>query len=176
MKIVVISGSPRSESVTAQVMKFVHEYAGGDGHQVRFINLSEGGVDYFRGDGRHGQSTAQAASDITEADVWLVGSPIYNSFFSSALKNLFEYINYKKTPGKVAGLVIVAAGNIGFIDVQTLLTQLMSYFGVFTNPKAVYVTTSEVDGGVIGDGAASRLRAMVDGTLDMASRLRPGLD
>jgi len=42
-----------------------------------------------------------------ESDVWLIGTPIYNSFFSSALKNLFEYVDYKKTQGKVAELVIM---------------------------------------------------------------------
>ena len=73
-------------------------------------------------------TTKEAIKNITEADVWIIGTPIYNSFFSSALKNLFEYIDYKKTAGKTAGLVIVASGNSGFADVQTLLTQLMSYF------------------------------------------------
>ena len=76
---------------------------------------------------------------LLKADVWIIGTPIYNSFFSSALKNLFEYIDYKKTAGKTAGLVIIAAGNSGFTDVQTLLTQLMSYFNVITNPQAVFI-------------------------------------
>ena len=155
------------------MMKFVYESARRRAdHQVRFINLSEGGIDYFRGDGKHGESTRKAAQSITDADVWLVGSPIYNSFFSSALKNLFEYINYKETPGKTAGLVIVAAGNIGFNNVQTFLTQLMSYFGVYTNPRAVYITVDQVNGGEIDQSARERLERMIDGTLEMALKLR----
>ena len=75
---------------------------------------------------------------LMDADVWLIGTPIYNSFFSSALKNLFEYVNYKKTEGKVGGMAILAAGQIGFIDVQTLLTQLLSYFKIITNPKSCF--------------------------------------
>ena len=173
VKIVIISGSPRKASNTTLVMKFVNEYTKTKDHTVKFINLSEDGVDYFRGDGRHNQTTEQAARDITDADVWLVGSPIYNSFFSSALKNLFEYINYKETAGKVAGLAIVAAGNIGFTCVQTLLTQLMSYFRVTTNPKAVYITTNLIKDGGVGDGAQNRLKEMVDETLEMALKLRP---
>jgi len=103
-----------------------------------------------------------------EANVWLVGTPIYNSFFSSALKNLFEYVNYKKTEGKVAGLAILASGNIGFIDVQTLLTQLMSYFRVITNPKAVFVTADKIkDSSINDEDAKSRLRDLVDETLAM---------
>ena len=108
-----------------------------------------------------------------DADVWLIGSPIYNSFFSSALKNLFEYINYKKTPGKVAGMVILAAGNIGFVDVQTLITQLLSYFRVIANPKAVFLTTESIKENKIADiNAQDRLKEMVDETLAIASKLR----
>ncbi len=114
-----------------------------------------------------------ATKDIMEADVWLIGSPIYNSFFSSALKNLFEYVNYKKTEGKVAGMVIMASGNIGFIDVQTMITQLLSYFRVITNPKAVFLTVDSISDNVLSDDSAKeRVREMVDGTLKMASKLR----
>ena len=108
-----------------------------------------------------------------DADVWLIGSPIYNSFFSSALKNLFEYVNYKKTEGKVAGMAIMAAGNIGFIDVQTLITQLLSYFRVITNPKAVFLTVDSISNNVLSDESAKeRLNEMVDGTLGIATKLQ----
>ena len=70
-------------------------------------------------------------------------------------------------------MAILAAGSIGFTDVQTLLTQMMSYFGVVTNPKAVFMTTSDIaHGEVAGDDAQQRLKEMVDRTLDIASRLR----
>jgi NAD(P)H-dependent FMN reductase len=172
MKIAVISGSPRKGANTQTMMKFVYEYAKSKNTDTKFINLSDGGVDYYRGSTEnYTQSTMQAAKDITEADVWLVGTPIYNSFFSSALKNLFEFINYKATAGKTAGLAILASGNIGFTDVQTLLTQLMSYFRVITNPTAVFMTADMVkDGAVIDENAKKRLQEMVDQTMLLASR------
>ena len=113
-----------------------------------------------------------AAQNIMEADVWFVGTPIYNSFFSSALKNMFEYIDYKKTEGKVAGLVILASGNIGFTDVQTLLTQLMSYFKVITNPRPAFVTADTIENNEItNDDVKKRLRELVDQTLTLATKL-----
>lgn len=172
MKVVVISGSPRKTANTQIMMKFVFEYAKSKNADTKLINLSDGGIDYYRGPTEsYSQTTTQAAKDITDADVWLIGSPIYNSFFSSALKNLFEFINYKATAGKTAGLAILASGNIGFIDVQTMLTQLMSYFRVITNPTAVFVTADMVKDGVIADeNAKTRLKEMVDQTLLLASR------
>ena len=178
MKVVVISASPRKIAKTQVLMKYVTEYINDlmldveRSLEVKFINLSDGGIDYYTGDGNFSNTTKQAIKDITEADVWIVGTPIYNSFFSSALKNLFEYIDYKKTAGKTAGLIIVAAGNSGFTDVQTLLTQLMSYFNVITNPRAVFVTADTVDNDkIINDDVKARLRQLAEETLKLASKI-----
>lgn len=171
MKVVVISGSPRKTANTQIMMKFVYDYTISKNQDTKFINLSEGGIDYFIGPNEnYSQTTLQAAKDIMDADVWIVGTPIYNSFFSAALKNLFEFINYKSTAGKTAGLAILASGNIGFIDVQTLLTQLMSYFRVVTNPKAVFVTADAIKDGQIGENEKTRLKELVDETMLLASR------
>jgi NAD(P)H-dependent FMN reductase len=171
MKIVVISGSPRKQAVTQTMMKFVYDHAKSKNPDTKFINLSDNGVEYYRGyDVSYSQSTTQAAKDIMDADVWLVGTPIYNSFFSAALKNLFEFVNYKQTAGKTAGLAILASGQIGFTDVQTLLTQLMSYFRVITNPKAVFMTADQIKDGTIDESAQARLKEMVDETILLASR------
>jgi NAD(P)H-dependent FMN reductase len=174
MKVVVISGSPRKNANTQIIMKYVNEYVKLKNPDTKFINLSDGEIECYRGyDVEYNQTTKNAANDIMEADVWLIGSPIYNSLFSSALKNLFEYVNYKKTEGKVAGMVILAAGNIGFVDVQTVITQLLSYFRVITNPKAVYLTTDVFTENEISDeDAKNRLKEMVDETLQIASKLQ----
>lgn len=173
MRVVVISGSPRKNANTEIMMKYVYEYAKSKNADTKLVNLSEGQVECYRGfDVQYNEATTTAARDVLEADVWLIGTPIYNSFFSSALKNLFEYIDYKKTAGKTAGMAILAAGNIGFVDVQTLLTQILSYFRVIANPKAVYMTVDDVsEGAVSSSDAQARLREMVDETLALASKM-----
>ena len=172
MKIVVISGSPRKNANTQIMMKYVFDYTKSKNENTKFINLSEGGFDYYHGflnEVEYGEKTLQAAKDITDADVWLIGTPIYNSMFSAALKNLFEFINYKQTAGKTAGLAILASGNIGFTDVQTLLTQLMSYFKVITNPSSVFMTADTIeDGKIISEDVKARLNELVDSTLALS--------
>ena len=171
MKVVVISGSPRKNAKTEIMMKHVFEYTKQKNADTKFINLSEDGFEYYRGflnQVDYNEKTLQAARDITEADIWLVGTPIYNSMFSAALKNLFEFINYKETEGKTAGLAILGSGMIGFTDVQTLLTQLMSYFRVITNPTPVFMTADKIeDGRITSDDVKSRLNELVDKTLSM---------
>lgn len=172
MKVVVISGSPRKQAVTQTMMKFVYDYTKSKNPETKFINLSDDIVECYKGyDVAYSTTTTQAAKDIMDADIWLIGTPIYNSFFSAALKNLFEFVNYKQTAGKTAGVAILASGQIGFTDVQTLLTQLMSYFRVITNPKAVFMTVDQIKDGVIDQNGQTRLKEMVDETLLLGSRL-----
>ena len=174
MKVVIISGSPRKNANTEIMMKHVFEYTKQKNADTKFINLSEDGFEYYRGflnEVDYNEKTLQAARDITDADVWLIGTPIYNSMYSAALKNLFEFVNYKETEGKIAGLAVLASGMIGFTDVQTLLTQLMSYFRVITNPTPVFVTADKIDDGHIpSDEVKTRLNQLVDKTLSMAKR------
>ncbi len=171
MKVVIISASPRKNGNTHLAMNYVFDYTKSRDVDVKLVDLSNDQIECYRGpEENYNDTTKKAANDVMEADVWLIGSPIYNSFFSSALKNLFEYVNYKKTEGKVAGMVIMAAGNIGFIDVQTMITQLLSYFRVITNPKAVFLTVDSItDNSLTDESAKERLREMVDGTLKIAS-------
>jgi len=155
-------------------MKYVYEYTKTKNPDTKFINLAEGQIECYKGyDVEYNDAAKTAAADIMDADIWLIGTPIYNSFFSSALKNLFEYVDYKKTAGKVAGMAILAAGDIGFINVQNLLTQLLSYFRIVTNPKAVFLTTKSIsDNSISDEEVKKRLVEMVDETLDLAAKTR----
>jgi len=174
MKVVIISGSPRRNANTQVMMKHIFEYTKKNNSDTIFINLAEDGFEYYRGflsEVDYNEKTLQAVRDITGADVWIIGTPIYNSMFSAALKNLFEFVNYKETGGKTAGLAILASGMIGFTDVQTLLTQLMSYFKVITNPTPVFMTADKIeDGQITSDEVKTRLNDLVDKTLTMAKK------
>ena len=174
MKVIVLSGSPRKDGNTQIVMKHVLDYVNNKDVEVKFINLADDEYEMYRGFPgavNYNEKTLQAAKDITEADVWLVGIPVYNSMFSAALKNIFEFVSYKETEGKVAGLALIAGGMISFGDVQTLFTQLMSYFRFITNPTAVYTPAENIeDGKITSDDVKSRLNEMVDKTLELAKR------
>ena len=127
-------------------MNHAYNYLKNQSHQLDLIDLADKNIEMYRGVGvDYNQVTMDLINKLTEADIWIIGTPVYNSFFSSAVKNVFEYINYKNTAGKIAGLIIVASGHISFKSVQTNLTQLMSYFGVLTNPNTVYITVDEID-------------------------------
>jgi len=169
MKIAIISGSPRKSSKTILVMNHAYNYLKNQSHRLDLIDLAGENIEMYRGAGvDYNQATMDLINKLTEADIWIIGTPVYNSFFSSAIKNVFEYINYKKTAGKIAGLIIVASGHISFKSVQTNLTQLMSYFGVITNPNPVYITIEELDE---NNQLSIQLRLRLENVLDKTIEL-----
>ena len=71
MKVVVISASPRKIAKTQVFMKFIIEYTnslGLEDLEAKFINLSDGGIDYYTGDGNFSDTTKQAIKNVTETD------------------------------------------------------------------------------------------------------------
>ena len=175
MKAVVVSASPRKGANTQYMMREAYEYARSKNPDTVYLNLADGAIDRFTGQPAEeiGEATRRAVSDLGEADVWLLGSPVYNWSYSSALKNLFEFLDYKKNSGKAAGIALMASSEQSFSDVQVMLTKMMTYYGIHANPKAVYMTAGMVsDGRIADEDARARLRELVDGTLALASRLR----
>ena len=82
MKVVVISASPRKIAKTQVFMKYITEYLNNsslEGLEVKLINLSDGGIDYYTGDGNFSDTTKGAIRQITEADVWIIGCLLYTS-------------------------------------------------------------------------------------------------
>lgn len=139
MKILVINGSPRKKSYSKVLSKFAFECIN-EKHECDFLDLSKGEVEIFRGfEEEYNEKSKKIITSLKDYDSFIICSPIYNGCFSSAIKNLFEFADYKVLGGKVAGFILMAGGKISFNGVQSQLNSLMNYFGIISNPKAVFV-------------------------------------
>jgi FMN reductase len=148
MRILVISGSPREQSYTRVLTRIAYDYAKKKhkDHEVILLDLKEIKLEGFRGlEERYYKITEDTIKLIENTDVFIIGSPVYNGIFSSLLKNLFEFVNYKALEGSFAGFIIMSGGLISYLQVQGQLTALMNYFRVISNPRAVYVSTDDFD-------------------------------
>ena len=159
MKIAIISGSPRKKGYTHYLMREVEKLC--EGNEISYIDLSNPLTPMG---GEQSDETEKAVEALYNADVWLIGTPVYNSAYSSALKNLFEWCDHKKTEGKVAGFVILASGQQSYVYVQGMLTTIMSYFNVRSNPRAVFANRSQMDkeGNITDNELTQRLQELVD--------------
>ena len=70
MQVVVVSGSPRKNANTQLIMNYVVEYAKTKNVDVKFINLSDGQVECYKGpEEEYNDATKNAANDLMNADV-----------------------------------------------------------------------------------------------------------
>lgn len=166
MKILIICGSPRKDSLTKVLTDIAHEYAKDYG-EVDYLDLSKTRINNFEGfEKDYDPVTKMTINMVKTADIFIIGSPVYNGLISSALKNLFEFVDYKALEGKKAGFIIKAGGNISFLQVQGQLQALMNYFRVLSNPRAVFVTDDDFDGKTLKNlRIKERLKKLIDETI-----------
>ena len=130
MKILIISASPRKNShsrVLADAAFNYLEKKEGE-FEASMIDLYETKVDVFRGFGEdYNEETKKVIEMLKEHDIFIISTPVYNSSFSSVLKNIFEHSNYKALKGKTAGFIMNAGGGISFINVHSDLNSLINY-------------------------------------------------
>jgi NAD(P)H-dependent FMN reductase len=173
VKILVICGSPREKSYTRVLTKIAFDYAKSKNYDVTYLDLGKINIEKFRGlEEKYDKTTNDRVKLVENSDIFIIGSPVYDGVFSSAIKNLFEFVNYKTLEGKVAGLIIMAGGTISYLQVQGQLQALMNYFRVISNPKSVFVSTDDFDENMNlkNKEVEGRIEKLLEGTVDLKER------
>jgi len=173
MKILIICGSPRKNSLTRVLTDLAHTYAKEKyaSAQIEYLDLGKYPVENFRGlEEAYSQQTKDAIKLVESSQILIIGTPVYNGLLSSALKNLFEHINYKALEGHLAGFIIHGSGTISSLQVQGQLMALMTYFRVVSNPRAVFTSRNQhfgQKGNLMDEEVSKRIHKLVDETISM---------
>lgn len=169
MKILIVCGSLRKESLTRVLTDIAFAYAKKNFDDVEYLDLRKTGINNFEGfEAKYDDTTRNTIDLVENSDVLIIGCPIYNGLLGSALKNLFEFVNYQALEGKIAGFIIKSGGNISFLQVQGQLHALMNYFRAISNPRAVFATDENFDGTSLKDiKIEKRIKRLVDETVKL---------
>lgn len=101
MKILVICGSLRKQSQTRILTDIAYGYAKKTHPDTQYLDLAKTRIADFQGfEAQYDKTTNKAVKLVQNADVLIIGSPIYNGLLASQIKNLFEHVNYKALEGK----------------------------------------------------------------------------
>ena len=134
MKIEIISGSPRTNSVTHRVaLHLKNSLKQNSNHEVDIIDMKEWDVPVMQS---VWVSTDKAplefqslAKRIFEADAYILVTPEYNGSYSPAMKNLLDH--FPKRNHKPFGIVTASPGAMGGIRASQQLLQLVpALFGI----------------------------------------------
>jgi NAD(P)H-dependent FMN reductase len=135
MNIEIISGSPRSNSVTHRVVLYLKRYLSKTTeHNINIIDVRAWKInvlqqEIFRSVETAPEALQPLARRMFEADAFIVVTPEYNGSYTPALKNLFDH--FPKQSHKPFGIVTASPGALGgmraALQLQTLVYAL---FGI----------------------------------------------
>lgn len=173
MKILIICGSRRKDSLTRKLTDIAYEYAKGKYKNVSYLDLGKTGVEPFRGfEETYSKETTDIVKLIEGTDVLIIGSPVYDALLSSGIKNLFEFVDYKELEKSVAGFIIKSNNAGTHQQVRGHLVALTNYFNILSNPRPVFSVDGDFDekGNLKNEKIRERILNLVDSTVKLKSR------
>jgi NAD(P)H-dependent FMN reductase len=134
MKIQIIAGSPRSNSITFRLALFLQEYfSQNTTHEVGLIDAKEWDLPLLQSIFNSIENTPEEYRSLSEkmfgADAFILVSPEYNGSYSPALKNLLDH--YPKQHHKPFAVATASPGGLGGIRAALQMQLLvMALFGI----------------------------------------------
>lgn len=134
MKIEIISGSPRSNSITRRVAFHLRDVIrNSTSHEVDIIDMHEWDLPPMQAVWTSVENTPMEFRELStrmfNADAFILVTPEYNGSYSPAMKNLLDH--YPKQHHKPFGIVTASPGAFGGIRAtQQMLLLVAALFGI----------------------------------------------
>ncbi|MCW5906432.1 MAG: NAD(P)H-dependent oxidoreductase [Chitinophagales bacterium] len=135
MNITIVSSSPRQQSVTVRVAKFLQQYLSEKypQHQYTILKLSEHPLpfveDVWSTPAHAPEQYRNLASLVFATDAFVIVTPEYNGGYSVAMKNLFDH--FPKQTHKTFGIVTASDGALGGMRAaQQMQNMICGLFGI----------------------------------------------
>jgi len=148
LKILGLSGSvSRPSRTTSLVREILSRFAGDDRWETGLIEFADAAPQLFTALARpqlQGRA-AEIVSVVEQADLLVVGTPVYRASYTGALKHLFDLVHHQYFSGK---LVILAA--TGGTPLHGLVTEhemrpLFGFLNALTLPTTLYALEQDFD-------------------------------
>ncbi len=134
MKIKIISGSPRKESVSRRVALFLFEtLKKHPDHEFELIEMRDNELPFFQQGWSKPEDVPEKwkalGEKMFEAEGYILVTPEYNGSYSPALKNMFDH--FPKQSHKPFGIVTASDGALGGMRAsQQMQLMIAALFGV----------------------------------------------
>ncbi|HVX50356.1 MAG TPA: NAD(P)H-dependent oxidoreductase [Chitinophagaceae bacterium] len=181
MNIEIISGSPRSASVTHRVVLFLEKYLlEKTGHFVNIIDVRHWELppmqqEVYTQPGKAPGILKSLAERMLRADAFILVSPEYNGSYTAALKNLFDH--FPKQAHKAFGIVTASTGALGGMRAAQQMQLLVNaLFGIGSPYMLVTPHVDkrfDVEGNLLDTGFQKNIDVFVNEFLWLAQNLAP---
>lgn len=188
MKVIVVSGSARKESVNSKLAKVACELGAGMGADCEFIDPRDYPLPIYDGDLEEADGLPQSAKDLKAkfiaADALVFCSPEYNSSVTPLMKNIIDWVSRAESDdepplaayqGKVAGLLAASPGGFGGMRGLVHLRSILGNIGVLVIPKQFALAGAygkfNDSGELTDDKSRSQVESVMKQLVNTASKL-----
>lgn len=170
-RIVAVSGSLHEPSKTTALLRAIADaVAERADAEIQLIELTEIGPS-LAGALQREQLPAHIKEQlvaIEQADLLIVGSPVYRASFTGLFKHLFDFIGQYELVGKPVLLAATGGGERHALMIEHQLRPLFAFFQALTLPLGVYASNTDFDGyRVASDVLEARIALAADRALPL---------
>ena len=119
----------------------------------------------------YNEDTRKAVETVLSADFYVIGTPVFQSSLTGALKNLFDLLPPDAFRHKVVGFVATGGTYQHYLVIENQLKPIAGYFRAFVAPGSVYLHNDHFDAaGALQDAEVlSRIRRLSEELVLMQS-------
>ncbi len=154
-KLVAIAGSPSPDSRTrilvTNVLESIAQETGGSTSIMDIADLVQSLAVRTRDEAS--PRLEYALRSVEEADLLVVGSPVYKGSYTGLFKHFIDLIDYKALAGVPVALLAMGGSDRHALVIDHQLRPLFSFFNAHTLPTGVFVSDSASVDGQIQDPA-----------------------
>lgn len=163
-KIVAIAGSPipgsRTRSLVAEVQERIAQEVGGNTILIDIADLLS--CLMVRSRDEAAPKLDYALQSVEQADLLVVGSPVYNGSYTGLFKHFVDLVDYKSLTGVPVALLATGGSDRHALVIDHQLRPLFGFFNAHTLPTGVFLSDgSFVDGRIEDPALQKRLSALV---------------
>lgn len=174
LKAIGIAGSLGSPSRSGALVNEVLQLLAVEGVDIELLDLTTLPADglLWRTQDEH---VAGALARVTEAQVLVLGTPIYRASYTGQLKAFFDLLPRDALAGSVSGLIATGASPAHALAVDHGLRPLVASLAGVSAARAIYATDPELGEypkGPLPDALMEQVSAMAHELLTVATALR----
>jgi FMN reductase len=166
LRVVAVNGSLQAASKTGALLDAVLAAFGERVEaDLRRIDLAPLAPGFAGAVSREGASleVLEALAAVEDADVLVVGTPIYRASYTGLFKHFFDLVEQHALVGTPVLLTATGGSDRHTLAIEHQLRPLFGFFQALTLPTGVYGSSADLAGGRV---ASAELRERVDQAVD----------
>jgi FMN reductase len=175
LRLVALSGSTSGASRTTRLVETIAASAARRrGFRVTLLELRDlaPGLMALRREDL-GTGVRHALDAIEEADVLVVGTPVYKGSYPGLFKHLIDFVDPLALTGRPVALAATGGGRRHALAVEHQLRPLFGFFSALVLPTTVYASDEDFTGGALTDPVTLARIEQLAGEIGTFASARP---